>query len=150
MKDFISVLVVAVLLPAGVSIASQRPYTGPLLAKSTQPGFTLQSEYLVSECEIYADKVVIKKGVADLQAVTEKPINLSGPIHDVIRAVQEAPRKEESGPADVPTTSYILYGNVGAGGIEKVTFHREGEFAIITTADEGRKLKNFIDQSCSL
>ena len=129
------------------SMALELSEKTPLLVKQESPGFAPVQYQNFSKCEVYPNKVVIKKGVGPLMTTQEFEHKLSGPTLDILEAVYESPRSKEQGPTDIPSTSYSFFAVEDNTTIE-VLFEQRGQTMVSTEGNSAALLKNFMDKVC--
>lgn len=148
------VLIAMLALAASPALAS---YNGPLVVKSSYPGFVPPEWVRTETCEVYRNKVVVKHGYGasnDLSAqVTEtRPLTIDGNLFGIIAQAAAAELKETpNGLCDGPGTGVVakqinpndsvsdvvLFSTGGCGSPRK---ERQGSAA--------RMLRDLVDQYC--
>lgn len=150
MKNF--TLILSLLLCSGFANEALTSYEGPLLEKRQVPGFAPEEESLGSLCEVYANRLIIRKHVGTLSVSEERKIVLD--LEKLIELIHGASKGKIAGRrseiADAPYTVYRAYKVLSNDGVEDV-FLRE-EFASVVgkwnTSREARQLRYFLDQLC--
>lgn len=132
---------------------AQAAYTGPLLVKEANTGFT-PPEYAQSQkCEVYADKTVltIRFGSSQVLSVATKNQTLEGPSNELLLKAQSAVVETKAGPVDGPTVRYYGFLINPNDSVSKVLLFEEngGNGQILNnTATEAVILRQVIESSC--
>lgn len=150
MKTTINCIILIATLTSSAAFASRM---GPILTKSTYPGFTPPGlEQITSQCDVYHDRVEIKVTRHKDGNTTESKIvhKTELPENTWERINQSASGNivVTQGPADAPSETYEAFQILPACGVKKVILYRFSEQIMKNESPAASQLVEYLDEVC--
>ncbi|PHV11232.1 hypothetical protein [Chitinimonas sp. BJB300] len=137
----------AAIISALISMTSFA-YDGVLLSKTTNSGYGMPSTS--SNCEIYANKVVLTHSSLGVQVVNTKNISLTGDLKRVMSFASRGPFETQIAPVDGPTATY--YATLANGDmLQRIDLLIDAGNGVkrINKSEASFGLRSLIDKNCS-
>ena len=127
-------------------------YNGPLLIFQKGSGRTHPEDAMATTCEIYADRIEIKRRIVRGKLASMETRNLDFELTGLRALIDEAARGgklvKKPGPADIPFTIYKAIHVDTIGRPLDVILLQTGRHNATNKSPSAKALKNFLDMHC--
>lgn len=139
---------IALFLISGSSFATQSDE--PLLLKQESAGYGPDWAAVSKTCEVWQDKLVLRRYVGGLQTREERALSLEGNVHEVINNAAKSEAKDLGpAPADAPATNYSANQVTPTGARRLLLQGTTPRGRLVeNTAPAGQTLVRFLDVVC--